>query len=111
MKYSGLIVKKTFILFGIHLQQVTGIRRKGALLLRQLKLPLFNQLNQGMCHAHFKPTQVGLYCYSRNHETPYKQQIMVEECYLISYLPAWLLHRHAHLSINAMKKSALWDRN
>ena len=36
-----------------------------------------------------------------------KQQIMVEEHYLILYLlfrHAWLLHRHAHLSINATKK-------
>ena len=39
-----------------------------------------------------------------------KQQIMVEECYLIPYLPfrhAWLLHGHAHLSINAQKRVRL----
>ena len=55
-KCSGLMVKKTFILrsFRIHLQQVTEIIGKDALLLQQLKLPLFNQLDQDMCHAHFK---------------------------------------------------------
>ena len=54
------------------------------------------------------------YCYSRSHETPHKQQIMVEERYLIPYLPfrhAWFLHGHTHLLINAMKTSAPWDRN